>query len=143
MPFSVRSPVGSPIASTSFAGLMPAADKTKLDKSVSGTYTPTMAGVLNIDSVTSSLAKYIRVGDVVCVFGILTADATASSTTTLVSISLPVASNFGAATDADGVASNYGGRLYADAASDLLILNYFVSTASAVTFAYSAMYRVI
>lgn len=32
MPFSVRSPVGSPLASTSFAGLMSAADKLTLDR---------------------------------------------------------------------------------------------------------------
>jgi hypothetical protein len=58
----------------------------------SGTYTPTLTGVTNVDSTTARVCQYMRVGNVVTVSGSMAVNATATAATQ-VGISLPVASN--------------------------------------------------
>jgi len=60
----------------------------------SGTYTPTVAGLANVDVTTANECQYMRVGDVVTVSGRISIDATATGTLTRVSCSLPIASTF-------------------------------------------------
>jgi hypothetical protein len=60
----------------------------------SGTYTPTVAGLANVDATTANECQYMRVGDVVTVSGRISIDATATGTLTRVSCSLPIASTF-------------------------------------------------
>lgn len=59
----------------------------------SGTYVPTLTGILNVDSATVGVFQFMRVGNVVHVSGSLSVDTTSSATTTQVDISLPVASD--------------------------------------------------
>lgn len=73
-------------------------------------YTPTVTGVANIDSVSVNGAQFMRVGGVVTVSGSLSANPTAAAgTITRIGISLPVASNIASAwyvAGAGGATSN-------------------------------------
>lgn len=60
----------------------------------SGTYTPTLTGVSNIDGTTSAVCNWIRVGNVVHVSGQISVDATLASGNLEVGISLPIPSAF-------------------------------------------------
>jgi hypothetical protein len=59
----------------------------------SGTYTPTLTGVVNVAASTAYLCQYLRVGSVVTVSGQVDIDPTAAGDTQL-GLSLPVASAF-------------------------------------------------
>lgn len=88
-----------------------------------GTYTPTMTNVANLDASTAYVCQYLRVGNVVTVSGRVDIDPTAPATSTQLGISLPIASNFGAAEDCAGVAfasgvAWQGAAIRADAAND-------------------------
>lgn len=78
----------------------------------SGTYTPTITGVTNVDSTTAYECQYIRVGNVVHVTGKAGINTTAGGgTATTWTISLPVSSNFTAVTQCSGIANeNTGNR---------------------------------
>jgi hypothetical protein len=60
----------------------------------SGTYTPVLTALSNVDVLVANECQYMRVGNVVTVSGIIQVDATASATLTTVSCSLPIASTF-------------------------------------------------
>lgn len=68
----------------------------------SGTYTPTLTNVANLDGSTAYQAQYLRVGATVHVSGRVDVNPTAGGVSTQLGISLPVASNFGAAEDCAG-----------------------------------------
>lgn len=68
----------------------------------SGRYTPTHTNVTNLDASTAYEATWIRIGNVVIVFGRADADPTAAGGVVL-DISLPIASNLGAQNDLGGV----------------------------------------
>jgi hypothetical protein len=70
----------------------------------SGTYTPTLTGVANINALVASLAQYMRVGKTVTVSGKVSVDATAAGANTEFGISLPVASNFANDMECSGMA---------------------------------------
>lgn len=63
----------------------------------SGTYTPTLTNVANVDASTAYACQWMRVGNVVTVSGRINVDATATGTQTDVGMSLPIASNFAGA----------------------------------------------
>ena len=63
----------------------------KTENIISGTYTPTGAAVSNVDAVIPSYASYIRVGDIVTVYGRVNIDATAGATITSATLTLPIA----------------------------------------------------
>jgi hypothetical protein len=68
-----------------------------------GTWTPTPAGLVNLDSASSFAGYYIRVGTMVVGTLNVDADATAAaSTTTTFEVAPPVASNFTGSGDAGG-----------------------------------------
>jgi hypothetical protein len=75
---------------------------TSIDKYVSGTYTPTLTGVANIEDSTPYEWQYIVFGDVVLVSGALDVNTTSTGTTQL-GASLPQASGFTSAKDCSGV----------------------------------------
>src|SRR5262249_5520813 len=73
----------------------------------SGTWTPTGTAVSNLDSITPTVAPYLRVRDRLIRGGLVTLDVTAGAgTITDFRPSLPVASNFAAGTDAAGSGAN-------------------------------------
>lgn len=76
---------------------------------VSGTYTPTAAGVTNITSVTAGSCQYMRVGNVVTVSGRMDQVVTTSTGTTRWSITLPIASNLSSDAKLAGVSSGNDG----------------------------------
>lgn len=104
--------------------------KDRTDSVLSGAYSPTVTGVSNVDSVGSSSAIWIRVGNHVTVTGEVSINATSLGVSTNVGISLPVASNlagldlFGQGLVAPGGATVGGVYIAADAANNRANLIY-------------------
>lgn len=69
----------------------------------SGTYTPTLTSGGNVASSTSALCQYMRVGSVVTVSGRVSVTTTGAGSTVLL-VSLPVASNFATTVQCSGAA---------------------------------------
>lgn len=69
-----------------------------------GTYTPTITNTTNVDSSSSPTGFYLRVGNVVYASFSVSIDPTASGTSTVIGVSLPVASNIAAGADLIGTA---------------------------------------
>lgn len=90
----------------------------------SGTYTPTLTDVTNIQSHGSvSDANYMRVGNTVTVSGRISIDPTSGSVASEIGISLPIASNFTLFTDCSGMAFcgdivSLGAQIRADTTND-------------------------
>jgi hypothetical protein len=89
----------------------------------SGTYTPTLTNVANLDSSTAFQCQYLRVGSVVTVTGKVTVDATAPGVQCQLGMALPIASNFGAQENCGGAAyatqvSGLGAAVRADATNN-------------------------
>lgn len=98
----------------------------------SGTYTPTLTNVANLDASTAYLCQYMRIGSTVTVSGKVDIDPTLTATSTQLGISLPVASNFANAQNCGGVAFAsgivaQGAAILADATNDRAQLQ-FIST---------------
>lgn len=115
----------------------------QIDRCESGTYTPTATIVTNLDSVTPGTFFYQRVGDVVAVFGVAQVDPTASGSIVF-RLSLPVASNFAAASDAAGAGQLFATFVQADATNDAAAVTAPNNTAtSAYSLYFSFSYRVL
>lgn len=69
------------------------------------TYTPTLTAITNVSASAANVSGWIRIGNAVLVFAQISVTATAAAALTVIDISLPVASNFGAATQAVGAGS--------------------------------------
>lgn len=94
---------------------------------VSGTYTPTLTNVANLDASTAYQCQYSRVGAVVTVSGKVDVDPTTTLTLTQLGISLPIASNLGATEDCAGTAASVAsevGAILGDAANNRAELNF-------------------
>lgn len=116
----------------------------------SGTYTPTLTPVSNVDSaVQASFFFYSRVGDIVTVSGGITIDNTAATTVSELGISLPIASNFTAfgqcsGVGASGAAQSLSGAISGDATNDRARLNWTSgSTTDARAWNVTFQYRVL
>lgn len=115
----------------------------------SGTYTPTVSAAANTDSTPSATqAQYLRVGSTVTVSGRFTADPTLAATTTSFEMDLPVASNFGAASDAGGVAfcgniAAMGAEVIAVAANDTVKVMWKSSDVTSQTWSYTYSFQII
>ncbi len=99
----------------------------------SGTYTPTLTNVANLDASTAYRCNYIRVGNMVTVSGKVDIDPTAAATNTQLGISLPIASNFADDLACEGVCAaaviTESGIARSDATNDRAEL--FIVSASA------------
>jgi hypothetical protein len=101
--------LASPTATTQSAGdnstkvATTAYVATALTNLTSGTYTPTLTGVVNVAASAPFACMYTRVGSIVTVSGILSIDPTAAATFTSIRISLPIASNLSTGLDAAGI----------------------------------------
>lgn len=113
----------------------------------SGTYTPTLFNTTNIAASTASVTNYLRIFDRVIVFGQVTIDPTAA-VASLLGMSLPVASNIGAAEDLGGtgaattVTDNAIG-IIGDAANDRASFSWIAVDMTNHVFAFHFSYRVI
>lgn len=95
-----------------------------------GTYTPTITGVLNVAASTAYELQWLRVGKVVTISGRIDIDPTADATLTLATIDLPVVgANFGT-DDGGGVAVEAGGAT--DTIAEMAPAN--ASTSAGITF---------
>lgn len=98
----------------------------------SGEYTPTYTAGTNVGTITHIQAYYTRTGDVVTVRVRFTAAWTSNNTTSLLSISLPIASNLAATTllgeGSVGPSATYhprtGGYVVGDATNDRVDFNF-------------------
>lgn len=100
----------------------------------SGTYTPTLTNTTNVAASTAYECQWMRVGNVVTVSGKIDIDPTAAGNTVL-GLSLPIASNLGAAEDLAGVGFNpatagEGLAILGDAVNDRATLQ-FIAIAAA------------
>ena len=116
----------------------------------SGTYTPTLTGVTNVDSVSSGTGIWIRVGNVVTLSGSFSVNPTTSSLATVVGISLPIASNFTAVTNCIGsavVSPDMGvtnpGSVSADTTNDRMSISFAAVTDTAYTIYFNATYVIL
>lgn len=95
----------------------------------SGTYTPTITGVANVDASTAFTCQFLRVGNVVTVSGAVNVDTNAASVLTTVGISLPIASDLSSYLQCCGVASGSGvGYIQGDVTNDRANLSFTVAT---------------
>lgn len=70
----------------------------------SGTYTPTIANLANVAASSAAVCSYLVVGSIVIVMGSVAIDPTAAApTATSFTMTLPVASDFAATTNCNGV----------------------------------------
>lgn len=109
------------------------------------TYTPTGTTITNLDSITPQLATYTRVGDIVTVTGACTIDPTASGNITG-DLSLPIASDFGAASDLSGLViagQLYIGIIVGNATNDRASVTMSNTITTSYAFRYFFQYRVI
>jgi len=91
-----------------------------LDRSPSGTYTPTLTNTTNLDASTAFACTYIQIGNAVFVAWRFEADATAAAACVM-GMSLPVAANFSAASQLNGNGISSAGnavRITADTTND-------------------------
>lgn len=115
----------------------------------SGTYTPTLTNVTNVDSSIPSPAQWMRVGNTVTVSGRVDIDPTVGATTlTRVDMSLPVASNFTAATNLGGAGGTLQvpittALLSADVTNDRAIFQFYSNGTSSIACLYTYTYTVI
>ncbi|HJQ58120.1 MAG TPA: hypothetical protein VJ890_14530 [Vineibacter sp.] len=114
----------------------------------SGTYTPTLTNVANLDGTpTAYESTYVRIGNVVHVFGRLDADPTAGSTLSQIGISLPVSSNFSAleqcAGTINGVNATEPGMIWADTANDRADARFVAASTASHAMVYAFSYRII
>lgn len=113
---------------------------------MSGFYTPTLTGVSNVDSSTAYDAQWIRIDNVVTVFGVVDVNTTAAASTEL-GISLPIPSNIQGVEGAVGTAASPGasqsGGVQGDAVNDRAQMVYNAVSGSNETMMYNIMYTLI
>lgn len=113
----------------------------------SGTYTPTLTNVANVDTSTAYSCQYMRVGSVVTVSGRLDVNATTATISTQVGISLPIASNFTASSELGGTAVCFAvqqsAAIVADSTNDRAFLQYVANDTADRAFGFSFTYRII
>lgn len=114
----------------------------------SGTYTPTLTNVANLDGSVTDEFQYSRVGNTVSVSGGLQVNPTTTVTSTQLGISLPIASNFGSVTDCAGVAysptiATQGAAVLADATNDRAQMQWVAGDVTAQSMYITFMYQVI
>lgn len=134
---------GPVVLTTDVTGVLPIANGGGL----SGTWTPTLTSVANIDATTAYQCGYSRVGDRVTFSGKIAIDPTALGTVTRVGISLPIASNFANDYNAAGVANaaaiNASAGIYADATNHRLMFEFVATDTSNQIWWFVGTYQVI
>ncbi len=117
---------------------------------VTDTWTPTLFNTTNVAGSTAAASYYIRVDDYVFFWGTVAIDPTlAAPTATVLGMSLPIASNFGAGGDAGGTFAQGGGTdvqnggIEGDAANDRLSFKYAATNVANALFKFSGGYRIL
>lgn len=146
-PGSYGSATSVPSFTVDAQGRLTAAAGNTIPVLADGTYTPTLTNVTNVASSSASSCVYSRVGSTVTVAGTISVTPTASGLSTVVGISLPIASAFTAATNASGTAASpvvqQSGAIEADAANDRAQMRYISVDTSARSMFFTFSYRVV
>ena len=113
---------------------------------LSGTYTPTLFNVANLDASTAYSCQYMQVGNTVTVSGKVGIDPTLAATDTQLGMSIPVATNLTADGQAGGVAfsnviAGMGAAIMADAANDRVTFQWKSADVTATTMWFTFTYR--
>ena len=114
----------------------------------SGTYTPTISSIANLDAVTSFAAQWVRVGNVVNVSGKVQIDPTAPATLTRLGFSLPIASNLANQEDCAGTAfatgiAGQGAGIRAEVTNDQAEMAYISGDVTVQPMMYIYQYEVL
>jgi hypothetical protein len=114
----------------------------------SGTYTPTLSNVANLDASTAYVCQYLRVGETVTVSGRVDINPTAAATTTQLGITLPVASNFASSFQCAGTAfafgvAGQGAAIIGDTANDRAEMQWVSGDVTNMGMFFQFSYRVI
>lgn len=114
----------------------------------SGTYTPTLFNVANLDGSTAYISQYMRVGHTVTVSGKVDIDPTLTVTSTQLGISLPIASNLATQQQCAGTAfasgiASQGAAILGDATNDRAQMQWVASDVSSQPMYYQFVYQVI
>lgn len=114
----------------------------------SGTYTPTLTNVANLDASTAYQCQYLRVDATVTVSGRVDVDPTTTLTSTQLGISLPVASNIGAVEDCAGTAyasgiAAQGAAILGDAANNRAQMQWVAADVTNQAMYFTFSYQVI
>jgi hypothetical protein len=99
----------------------------------SGTYTPTLTNNTNLAASTAYQCQWLRVGNLVTVSGRADVDPTAAAASTILYISLPIASNFATTENCAGTANAPGvvsesAAVGANIANDVAAMQWFTTT---------------
>src|SRR3990167_7771920 len=113
-----------------------------------GQWTPTTNNIANLDSSSAAEGQYIQVGATVTGSIQLTVDPTTANTSTQLELDLPVASNFGATSDAAGSCGSPDledevGAIRADATSNELEVLWITNSAASHELNCSFSYQII
>jgi hypothetical protein len=136
-------------ASTYLTPASAASTYAPLSTTVAGTYTPTLTNGTNVAASTPRICQYLRVGNTVTVSGGFSCDPTTGSTTTVLSISLPVASNLANAYELAGIAANAlpspteVGQIVGDATNNIATVTMNPASALNAAWVFSFTYQVI
>jgi hypothetical protein len=112
----------------------------------SGTYTPTITNVTNVTSSSALVCQWLRIGNVVTVSGSVDVDPVATGVSTVIRLSLPVASNFATAGQLGGSCGNVAftsSHVGPDAINDAARLEFFTSFASVNSISFTFTYLVV
>lgn len=111
------------------------------------TYTPALTSVTNVAGSTAYACRYIRLGGIVMVSGLVDIDPTAAAPTdTQLDMSLPIASNFSAVSQLSGTASNRSNgpcSIVADASNDRASFLLSAQSTANATWAFQFTYQII
>jgi hypothetical protein len=108
----------------------------------SGTWTPTLSDITNSSGVSLDGARFTRVGNVVTFTIRFVTTTSAGASSTSISATLPVSSNFTNVNQAAGTNSGLRGYVEADASSDILIINWVSGTGGSETIVVSGQYTI-
>jgi hypothetical protein len=114
----------------------------------SGTYTPTLTNVTNLDTTAAFVCQYMRVGNVVTVSGSFNANPTAIGDTEF-EMSLPITPNFLSRNNLGGVAQSIESdndnsvSIYGSAANDRAIFRWSTNRIGIGGYSFTFTYRVI
>lgn len=92
-----------------------------------GAYTPTLTNTTNVAASTPLNTRYVRIGNVVMVSGLVLIDPTlCAETNTVMGMTIPIASNFTDTLEAVGTASSVSesAKIYSDATNDRVTFDY-------------------
>lgn len=136
-------------ATTTSPGTMSDADKLKLDAITTGEVVPTTFANTNVTTHSATLLRYSRVGTMVTFSGrVDVAPTVGGSTVTQVGVSIPIASNFGASSDAYGTVSvgeapYIPGLITSDAVNDRITVTFYANTTASRSVIFTGQYRII